>query len=155
MSLLSSSSGAFLLCWTPYAVVSLWSALGNPSDVSPVAGTVPSLIAKSSVVWNPLIYVLTNKQFRSRFSALFTCLVRSQTRSETQPCAEEKMEMRLLTKESKGESSSQNYKSVQMYNKSPQCVGSHYRLTNSLENSCSSSLITLTLEKSDVPPASI
>ncbi|XP_064605546.1 rhodopsin, G0-coupled-like [Liolophura sinensis] len=146
---------AFLLCWTPYAAVSLWSAFGNPSDVSPVAGTVPSLIAKSSVVWNPLIYVLTNKQFRSRFITVFTFRVRSQTRLKTQERANERIEMKLLTKESKGESSSQNYKSVQMYKESLQREGSHYCRTNALGDSCSNPFITLTMEKSDVAPVSV
>ena len=54
------------MAWGPYSVVSLISAFGDESSVPPLAGTAPALFAKSQVVWNPLIYVLTNKNFRQK-----------------------------------------------------------------------------------------
>ena len=56
----------FLVAWTPYTVVSWISAFGDPNSISPVYATLPALFAKSQVLWNPLVYVATNKNFRQR-----------------------------------------------------------------------------------------
>lgn len=61
------------MSWSPYAVVSLWAAFGNPNDISVLAGTLPAVLAKSSIIWNPIIYVATNKQFRHGFFAIIPC----------------------------------------------------------------------------------
>ncbi|KAG7467457.1 hypothetical protein MATL_G00154010 [Megalops atlanticus] len=52
----------YLLCWMPYGVVALMATFGRPGIITPVASVVPSLLAKSSTVINPLIYILMNKQ---------------------------------------------------------------------------------------------
>lgn len=46
----------------PYGVVAMMATFGPPNIISPVASVVPSLLAKSSTVINPLIYILMNKQ---------------------------------------------------------------------------------------------
>lgn len=56
----------FLLAWSPYACVSLISAFGNPQSITPLMATLPALFAKSQVIWNPIIYVAFNKNFRSK-----------------------------------------------------------------------------------------
>uniref|UniRef100_A0A4W4ECR4 Opsin-3 n=1 Tax=Electrophorus electricus TaxID=8005 RepID=A0A4W4ECR4_ELEEL len=48
----------YLLCWTPYAVVSMLEAFGKRNAVSPTAAIIPSFFAKSSTVYNPVIYLL-------------------------------------------------------------------------------------------------
>ncbi|XP_028261551.1 blue-sensitive opsin-like [Parambassis ranga] len=55
----------FLVCWTPYASFALWvvNNRGKPFDLR--FATVPAIFSKSSAVYNPVIYVLLNKQFRS------------------------------------------------------------------------------------------
>ncbi|KAG5833262.1 hypothetical protein ANANG_G00274060, partial [Anguilla anguilla] len=63
----------FLLCWVPYGVVALMATFGRPGIISPIASVVPSLLAKSSTVINPLIYILMNKQFYRCFLILFHC----------------------------------------------------------------------------------
>ncbi|KAL3049917.1 hypothetical protein OYC64_012056 [Pagothenia borchgrevinki] len=54
----------FLVCWTPYAVVSMLEAFGRKSMVSPVVAIIPSFFAKSSAAYNPLIYVFMSRKFR-------------------------------------------------------------------------------------------
>ncbi|KAF7669908.1 hypothetical protein LDENG_00115380 [Lucifuga dentata] len=54
----------FLLCWTPYAVVSMIEAFGRKSMVSPTVAIIPSFFAKSSTAYNPLIYVFMSRKFR-------------------------------------------------------------------------------------------
>ncbi|XP_046576929.1 visual pigment-like receptor peropsin [Haliotis rubra] len=63
----------FLLSWLPYTVVSFISAFGDPTLISPLMATIPALVAKSAGLWNPLIYVATNKQFRYGFYAIIPC----------------------------------------------------------------------------------
>ncbi|XP_046886555.1 teleost multiple tissue opsin 2a [Hypomesus transpacificus] len=63
----------YLLCWMPYGVVAMMATFGRPGIITPVASVVPSILAKSSTVINPLIYILMNKQFYRCFLILFHC----------------------------------------------------------------------------------
>ncbi|XDV49930.1 hypothetical protein PO909_019084 [Leuciscus waleckii] len=54
----------FLVCWTPYAVVSMLEAFGRKSIVSPTVAIIPSLFAKSSTAYNPVIYAFMSRKFR-------------------------------------------------------------------------------------------
>ncbi|XP_059895522.1 vertebrate ancient opsin-like [Gadus macrocephalus] len=63
----------YLVCWMPYGVVAMMATFGPDNIISPVASVVPSLLAKSSTVINPLIYILMNKQFYRCFLILFHC----------------------------------------------------------------------------------
>uniref|UniRef100_A0A672ZF64 Vertebrate ancient opsin-like n=1 Tax=Sphaeramia orbicularis TaxID=375764 RepID=A0A672ZF64_9TELE len=68
-----TTAACYLLCWMPYGVVAMMATFGPPNIISPVASVVPSLLAKSSTVINPLIYILMNKQFYRCFLVLFHC----------------------------------------------------------------------------------
>ncbi|KAL7846281.1 hypothetical protein SRHO_G00212610 [Serrasalmus rhombeus] len=63
----------YLLCWLPYGVVALLGTFGPSGSVSPTASIVPSVLAKSSTVLNPIIYVFFNKQFYRCFLVLVKC----------------------------------------------------------------------------------
>ncbi|XP_061091799.1 opsin-3-like [Conger conger] len=63
----------YLLCWMPYGVVALVATFGRVGLINPVASIVPSILAKSSTVFNPIIYVLLNKQFYRCFVAFVKC----------------------------------------------------------------------------------
>ncbi|KAF1383439.1 hypothetical protein PFLUV_G00131910 [Perca fluviatilis] len=52
----------YLLCWLPYGIMALMATFGSPGLVTPVASIIPSLLAKTSTVINPVIYVFMNKQ---------------------------------------------------------------------------------------------
>ncbi|MCJ8730401.1 hypothetical protein PDJAM_G00183910 [Pangasius djambal] len=54
----------YLLCWTPYAVVSMLVAFGKQSAVSPTVAIIPSFFAKSSTAYNPIIYGFMSRKFR-------------------------------------------------------------------------------------------
>nr|WBO26006.1 short-wavelength sensitive opsin [Genicanthus watanabei] len=60
----------FLVCWMPYASFALWvvNNRGQPFDLR--LATIPSCLSKASTVYNPVIYVLLNKQFRSCMMAM-------------------------------------------------------------------------------------
>lgn len=52
----------FLVCWMPYASFALWTVnnRGAPFDLR--LATIPSCLSKASTVYNPIIYVVLNKQ---------------------------------------------------------------------------------------------
>lgn len=59
---------AFMVAWTPYAIVSLLETFAEENGgyyVPPDLATIPSLFAKGSIVFNPLIYGVFNTQVGS------------------------------------------------------------------------------------------
>ncbi|CAF0999718.1 unnamed protein product [Rotaria sordida] len=54
----------YMLAWTPYAIMSFICAFIDAEYFPPIFGTIPALFAKTSVVWNPLIYVVRNGNIR-------------------------------------------------------------------------------------------
>ncbi|XP_037132228.1 pinopsin-like [Syngnathus acus] len=63
----------YLMCWLPYGVMALLATFGPPGLVTPEASIIPSVLAKTSTVINPVIYVFMNKQFYRCFQALLHC----------------------------------------------------------------------------------
>ncbi|CAB1458109.1 unnamed protein product [Pleuronectes platessa] len=55
---------AFLVTWLPYAAMALAVIIDSSLYIDPVIATIPVYLAKSSTVYNPLIYVFMNRQFR-------------------------------------------------------------------------------------------
>nr|XP_009679410.1 PREDICTED: opsin-3 [Struthio camelus australis] len=54
----------FLVCWMPYAVVSLLITYGYSNLVTPTVAIIPSFFAKSSTAYNPVIYIFMSRKFR-------------------------------------------------------------------------------------------
>lgn len=55
---------AFLITWLPYASFALSVILDPNLYIDPVIATVPMYLAKSSTVFNPIIYIFMNRQVR-------------------------------------------------------------------------------------------
>ncbi|XP_078727837.1 opsin-3-like [Lampetra fluviatilis] len=64
----------FLLCWSPYAVASLLVASGLEHLVPPPVSIVPSLLAKSNAVCNPLLFLLMSGNFCRCLRTMFFTL---------------------------------------------------------------------------------
>lgn len=62
---------AFILAWSPYAVVSMWSAWGF--HVPNLTSIFTRLFAKSASFYNPLIYFGLSSKFRKDVSILLPC----------------------------------------------------------------------------------
>lgn len=58
----------FLSAWSPYAVVAMWAAFGEPSQVPPLAFALAAIFAKSSTIYNPVVYLLFKPNFRKSLS---------------------------------------------------------------------------------------
>ncbi|XP_006637696.1 pinopsin-like [Lepisosteus oculatus] len=63
----------FLLCWLPYGIVALIATFGKPGLITPTVSIIPSVLAKSSTVYNPIIYVFMNNQFYRCFCSFVRC----------------------------------------------------------------------------------
>lgn len=53
---------AFLLTWLPYASMALAVVMDSTLYIDPITATIPAYLAKSSTVYNPVIYILMNRQ---------------------------------------------------------------------------------------------
>ncbi|KAK4014393.1 hypothetical protein OUZ56_026916 [Daphnia magna] len=69
-----------MLCytaWTPYAIVSLIGQFGpvdengEPKKLSPMATAIPAFLAKTAIVFDPLIYGFSSPEFRSSVRQFF------------------------------------------------------------------------------------
>lgn len=54
----------FFAAWSPYAVVSMWAAFGRIENIPPLAFAMPAMFAKSSTIYNPIIYLMLRPNFR-------------------------------------------------------------------------------------------
>lgn len=81
MLLLFLFAVSFLVSWMPYAVVSLLESFCNVDlfRISPMLVQLPCLMAKTACIWNPLVYVCHNSQFRDAFIERFGILKKFKT----------------------------------------------------------------------------
>ncbi|CAL8367983.1 unnamed protein product [Lota lota] len=64
---------AFLVTWLPYAALALTVILDPSLYISPHIATVPVFLAKSSTMFNPIIYIFMNRQFRDSTVLTLLC----------------------------------------------------------------------------------
>ncbi|KAK2490163.1 hypothetical protein MC885_001824 [Smutsia gigantea] len=64
---------AFLICWLPYASVAFYIFTHQGSNFGPIFMTIPAFFAKTSSVYNPVIYIVMNKQFRNCMLTTLCC----------------------------------------------------------------------------------
>ncbi|XP_030640872.1 opsin 7, group member d [Chanos chanos] len=54
----------FLGAWSPYAIVAMWAAFGTGNQLPPVAFALAAIFAKSSTIYNPVVYLVFKPNFR-------------------------------------------------------------------------------------------
>lgn len=59
-----------MIGWSPYALFALIKQFGSKDMISPAMGVIPSIFAKMTICYNPVIYVGQNTQFRQAFDRL-------------------------------------------------------------------------------------
>ncbi|XP_010281476.1 PREDICTED: melanopsin-like [Phaethon lepturus] len=64
----------FFAAWSPYAIIAMWAAFGSIDKIPPFAFAVPAVFAKSSTLYNPVIYLLLKPNFRNTIAKDFTVL---------------------------------------------------------------------------------
>ncbi|XP_072269353.1 opsin-5-like [Pyxicephalus adspersus] len=81
----------FFTAWSPYAIIAMWAAFGSIDIIPPLAFAVPAIFAKSSTMYNPLIYLLLKPNFRNMLAQRFSvfhklCAVQWLCRKPTSVC---------------------------------------------------------------------
>ncbi|XP_037306395.2 parietopsin [Pungitius pungitius] len=64
---------AFFACWLPYTALSVVVVVDPTLYIPPLLATMPMYFAKTSPVYNPIIYFLSNKQFRDAALEMLSC----------------------------------------------------------------------------------
>lgn len=52
----------FLVTWLPYAAMALSVIIDSSLHIDPLIATIPVYFAKSSTVYNPIVYIFMNRQ---------------------------------------------------------------------------------------------
>ena len=71
--MIAMSIAAFVLSWSPYCFVSLVATIRGSTVLSPGEAEVPDLLAKASVVYNPIVYTVMNDKFRDSLKRVIGC----------------------------------------------------------------------------------
>ncbi|XP_038150245.1 parapinopsin-like [Cyprinodon tularosa] len=64
---------SFFVCWLPYTALSVVVVVDPELHIPPLVATLPMYFAKTSPVYNPIIYFFCNKQFRDCALELLSC----------------------------------------------------------------------------------
>ena len=67
--------GMFCIAWLPYALVSIIAQYGSNIEnyINPYTTSLPALFAKTASIFNPLIYILKNKNCSTYYKNKFHC----------------------------------------------------------------------------------
>ncbi|XP_056207118.1 opsin-VA-like [Falco biarmicus] len=89
---------AFLICWMPYAAFSILVTAYPYIELDPCLAAIPAFFSKTATVYNPIIYVFMNKQFRKCLIQMFSCSAIETVESNMNPTSERAM----LTQDKRG-----------------------------------------------------
>uniref|UniRef100_A0A8C6ZN54 Vertebrate ancient opsin-like n=1 Tax=Nothoprocta perdicaria TaxID=30464 RepID=A0A8C6ZN54_NOTPE len=89
---------AFLVCWMPYATLSILVTVCPSVQLDPWLAAIPSFFSKTATVYNPIIYVFMNKQFRRCLIQMFNCSSTEMAESQMDPTLDRVM----LTQDKRG-----------------------------------------------------
>ncbi|KAI1231672.1 Melanopsin-A, partial [Lamprotornis superbus] len=64
----------FVISWSPYSVVALVAFAGYSHVLTPFMNSIPAVIAKASVIHNPIIYAITHPKYRRAIATYVPCL---------------------------------------------------------------------------------
>ncbi|XP_040000301.1 opsin 7, group member a [Xiphias gladius] len=93
----------FFAAWSPYAVVSMWAAFGHIENIPPLAFAMPAMFAKSSTIYNPIIYLMLRPNFRKMIprdmgTLCYACLKSCHcSQGASKSCSKPEIRVRLRT----------------------------------------------------------
>ena len=64
------SIAAFVLSWSPYAIVSIVATIRGTNVLTPDLAEIPDLLAKAWVIYNPIVYTAMNERFRKTLTRI-------------------------------------------------------------------------------------
>ncbi|XP_053549680.1 opsin-5-like [Bombina bombina] len=102
----------FLLAWTPYAVVAMWSVANVKSEMSSLVFAIAAAFAKSSTLYNPVVYLLLKPNFLSTLTQDLA-LLQSMCTIICQGCNPAKRTFSLATKVKSSTKTTDNFRENQ------------------------------------------
>ncbi|XP_071106490.1 visual pigment-like receptor peropsin [Haliotis cracherodii] len=64
----------FVVGWSPYACLHLYALFDSPYKVTPLLTTITALCAKTSTVYNPVVYIAMNRRYMLALKKMFKCV---------------------------------------------------------------------------------
>ena len=71
--MIAMAIAAFVLSWSPYCFVSIIATIRGTNTLTPGEAEVPDLLAKASVIYNPIVYTAMNDRFRASLLRMIPC----------------------------------------------------------------------------------
>jgi len=71
--MIAMAVAAFVLSWSPYCFVSIIATIRGTTVLTPGEAEVPDLLAKASVIYNPIVYTVMNDRFRGTLLRIIPC----------------------------------------------------------------------------------
>lgn len=59
------------ITWLPYAIFSFYKLIYHNTGIDPFWGAIPAMFAKSSLLWNAILFMIMNKRLKKNCLALF------------------------------------------------------------------------------------
>ncbi|XP_063957490.1 opsin-5-like [Lytechinus pictus] len=66
-------TSAYILSWTPYTIIAVWVTFRPVTQIPAAFRILPAFCAKTSSVYNPIIYCIFNKSFRQEVNSFVCC----------------------------------------------------------------------------------
>jgi r-opsin len=54
----------WLIAWVPFAVTTLIGIIGDQEILTPLVSGIPTFMAKSSCIYNPIIYAISHPKYK-------------------------------------------------------------------------------------------
>jgi len=93
----TATISAFLLSWFPYCIVSFTATITGRHVLTAGEAEIPELMAKASVIYNPIVYTIMNERFRRTLRVIATGngghVVPGYSRNRTDNLAQSRMEI--------------------------------------------------------------
>lgn len=71
--MIAMAIAAFVLSWSPYCIVSIVATIRGANTLTPGEAEIPDLLAKASVIYNPIVYTAMNDKFRASLPHIIPC----------------------------------------------------------------------------------
>lgn len=71
--MIAMAIAAFVLSWSPYCIVSIVATIRGANTLTPGEAEIPDLLAKASVIYNPIVYTAMNDKFRASLPHVIPC----------------------------------------------------------------------------------
>nr|AGL94565.1 rhabdomeric opsin 4 [Platynereis dumerilii] len=92
----------FCIAWSPYAVMALVGQFGDQDLLTPIVSAIPGILAKSSTIYNPMIFAVSHPRFRRKLRYLyFATIGKGANTDDTDICRTSRQDTRVAAAQSR------------------------------------------------------